>query len=214
MKPRPKSQLKRIVVLVSGRGSNLEALITSVNAGSINGEIVGVISDRPDAIALEKAENQHIATSIVDANESFEIDLIKCIENYQADLILLAGFMKILSAHFIKTFEGRILNIHPSLLPAYKGLNTHQRVLDSGERIHGCSVHFVTSELDGGPLIVQARVPVEADDNPQSLATRVLVQEHQIYPYAVALFCQDFIKMQDGQCYLDNKILEQPLVMD
>ncbi len=212
--------MKRIVVLVSGRGSNLEALIAATKAGSINGEIVCVISDRTDAIALHKAQYEQIATSVVDDQADstdsvyFETALIENIRQHQPDLILLAGFMKILSPRFVDTFEAHILNIHPSLLPAYKGLDTHRRVLEAGERFHGCSVHFVTSELDGGPVIIQARVAVKEDDNPQTLATRVLVQEHRIYPYATALFCEDRIIMQAEQCWLDNKILDRPLSLD
>ena len=212
--------MKRIVVLVSGRGSNLEALIAAIKAGSINGEIVCVISDRASAIALHKAQHEQIATSVVDAQTNFpdsvhfEAALIENIQHHQPDLILLAGFMKILSPRFVETFEARILNIHPSLLPAYKGLDTHQRVLDAGERFHGCSVHFVTSELDGGPVIIQARVAVKEDDNPQTLAARVLVQEHRIYPYATALFCDNRITMRAEQCWLDNKLLDHPLSLD
>ena len=212
--------MKRIVVLVSGRGSNLEALIATVKAGSINGEIVSVISDRPEAVALKKAEHEQIVTSVVGtkatspANTPFESVLIKDIQRYCPDLILLAGFMRVLPPNFVKTFEGRILNIHPSLLPAYKGLNTHRRVLEAGERFHGCSVHFVTSKLDGGPLVVQARVVVKEDDSPQTLAARVLAQEHRIYPYATALFCEERITMQAEQCWLDNKILHRPLSLD
>ena len=212
--------MKRIVVLVSGRGSNLDALIAAVKASSINGKIVCVISDRPEAVALEKAKHEQIATSVVDAkttspaNTHFETSLIEDIQQYYPDLILLAGFMRVLSPDFVKTFEGCILNIHPSLLPAYKGLNTHRRALEADEHFHGCSVHFVTSELDGGPLIIQARVIVKEDDNPQTLAARVLAQEHRIYPYATALFCEDRLTMRAGQCWLDNKILHQPLSLD
>jgi len=208
--------VKRIVVLVSGRGSNLQALIAGVETGSISGKIVGVISDRTDAVAIEKAKYEKIATSVVDAKTTrshnhFETTLMNAVQQYQPDLILLAGFMRILSAQFVKFFAGSIMNIHPSLLPAYKGLNTHRRVLAAGEKAHGCSVHFVTSELDGGPLIAQARVSVKADDTPQTLAQRVLLEEHRIYPYAVALFCADRIKMDGGECLLDDKVLEQPL---
>ena len=209
--------MKRIVVLVSGRGSNLEALIKAIKTGAINAKIVCVISDRTDATALHKAQQESIATSVVDAHTDFpdsvhfETTLIDNIQKHQPDLILLAGFMKILSTRFVETFEGCILNIHPSLLPAYKGLDTHRRVLEAGEQFHGCSVHFVTSELDGGPVVIQARVGIEEDDNPQTLAMRVLAQEHRIYPYAAALFCGDRIIMRAGKCWLDNKILQHPL---
>ena len=209
--------MKRIVVLISGRGSNLQALIAAIKTGFINGEIVCVISDRADATALHNAQQESIATSVVDAQTNFpdcmhfEAALSDNIQKQHPDLILLAGFMRILSPRFVETFEARILNIHPSLLPAYKGLDTHRRVLEAGERFHGCSVHFVTSELDGGPVIVQARVVIKKDDNPQTLAARVLVQEHRIYPYAAALFCDNRITMQAEKCWLDNKILEHPL---
>ena len=207
--------MKRIVVLVSGRGSNLDALITSVKNGAINGEIVGVISNQPNAHALQKAKHQHIATSVVNVDDigtdHYETTLIKAIQKYLPDLILLAGFMRLLSPHTVSLFQGRIMNIHPSLLPAYKGLNTHHRVLAAGDLLHGCSVHFVTPELDAGPLIVQAQVPVKADDNRQTLAARVLLQEHKIYPYAAALFCANRIKMHRRQCLLDDKVLERPL---
>ena len=211
--------VKRIVVLVSGRGSNLEALIAAIKAGSVNAKIVGVISDRTDAIALEKAKHEKIAASVIDVQtttsaEGLENALTAATRNYRPDLILLAGFMRILSPSFVGNFEGRIMNIHPSLLPAYKGLDTHRRVLEAGEAFHGCSVHFVTAKLDDGPLIIQARVAVNKDDDSQSLAARVLVQEHRIYPHAVALFCEDRIKMQNGRCLLDNKVLEQPLSLD
>ncbi len=212
--------MKRIVVLVSGRGSNLEALVAAIKAGSINGEIVCVISDRADAVALHKAQHEQIATAVIDARTDFpdsvhfETALIENTRQHRPDLILLAGFMRILSPRFVDTFDARILNIHPSLLPAYKGLDTHRRVLEAGERSHGCSVHFVTSELDGGPVIIQARVAVKEDDNPQALASRVLAQEHRIYPYATALFCEDRITMKAERCRLDNKILERPLSLD
>ena len=210
--------MKRVVVLVSGRGSNLEALVAAIKAGFINGEIVCVISDCADATALHKAQHEQIATAVVDApthfpdRVHFETALIDNIQKHQPDLILLAGFMRILSPRFVKTFEARILNIHPSLLPAYKGLNTHRRVLEAGERFHGCSVHFVTSELDGGPVVIQARVAVKEDDDLKTLAERVLAQEHRIYPYATALFCDDRITMRTEKCWLDNKILEHPLL--
>ena len=212
--------MKRIVVLVSGRGSNLEALIVAIKAGFIKGKIVCVISNRADASALDTARHEQIATSVVEARTNlsggvnFETALIENIRQHQPDLILLAGFMRILSPRFVDTFEARILNIHPSLLPAYKGLDTHRRVLEAGERFHGCSAHFVTSELDGGPVIIQAWIAVKEDDNLQTLAVRVLAQEHCIYPYATALFCDDRITMQAGKCWLDNKLLHRPLILD
>ena len=194
--------MKRIVVLVSGIGSNLEALIVASNMGEIKGKIVCVISDKQDADALKKAKSNGIDVEIVNENvKPFETSLISVIQRCNADLILLAGFMKILSGNFVKQFEGRILNIHPSLLPKYKGLDTHRRVLEAGEIVHGCSVHFVTSELDSGPVIAQTCIEIRENDTPKTLEARVLREEHLLYKRVVALFCEDCIKLQDGRCY-------------
>lgn len=210
--------MKRIVVLVSGRGSNLEALIEASAEQRINGSIVAVISNRAAAPALSKARRADIPTLVVsDENctpHEFEARLLEAVQQSTPDLIVLAGFMKILGQSFTDAFEGRILNIHPSLLPAYKGLNTHQRVLAAGERVHGCSVHFVNHELDAGPLVIQARVTVSEQDTAQSLAQRVLVQEHRIYTYAVALFCQERLELRGGHCFLDGCALSKPIVLD
>lgn len=210
--------MKRIVVLVSGRGSNLEALIDATADGRISGKIAAVISNRADALALEKARIAGIPVTVVPDTdcrpEDFETNLLEAVQQTSPDLIVLAGFMKILALHFVTVFEGRIFNIHPSLLPAYKGLDTHRRVLEAGERVHGCSVHFVNHELDAGTLIIQARVEVKAQDTPQSLAARVLVQEHRIYTHAVALFCEDRLELKEGCCYLDGRALSEPLTLD
>ncbi len=184
-----------VVVLISGSGSNLQALIDSLAGADTPAVIRAVISNRADAYGLERARKAHIETRFLDHKayadrESFDAALIQAIDGFDADLVLLAGFMRILSADFVRHYQGRLLNIHPSLLPKYKGLHTHQRALEAGDAEHGCSVHFVTEELDGGPLVVQAAIPVESDDTPETLAQRVHVQEHVIYPLAMRWFAE------------------------
>ena len=201
---------KRIVVLISGSGSNLQALIDAAELGGINGNIVAVISNKPEVYGLTRAENAGIATAVVDhrkfdGREAFEAELSKVINQYSPDLILLAGFMRILNSEFVQPYEGKMLNIHPSLLPKYKGLHTHRRALENGDTEHGVSVHFVTAELDGGPVIAQRIVKVEESDNEQSLQQKVRQQEHQLYPEVVAKFCNDRLKYQDGKAYLDGQ---------
>ena len=201
---------KRIVVLISGSGSNLQALIDAAELGGINGNIVAVISNKPEVYGLTRAENAGIATAVVDhrqfdAREAFEAELSNVINQYSPDLILLAGFMRILNSEFVQPYEGKMLNIHPSLLPKYKGLHTHRRALENGDTEHGVSVHFVTAELDGGPVIAQRIVKVEESDNEQSLQQKVRQQEHQLYPEVVAKFCNDRLKYQDGKAYLDGQ---------
>lgn len=203
---------KRIVVLISGSGSNLQALIDAAELGGINGNIVAVISNKPEVYGLTRAENAGIATAVVDhrkfdGREAFEAELSKVINQYSPDLILLAGFMRILNSEFVQPYEGKMLNIHPSLLPKYKGLHTHRRALENGDTEHGVSVHFVTAELDGGPVIAQRIVKVEESDNEQSLQQKVRQQEHQLYPEVVAKFCNDRLKYQDGKAYLDGQPL-------
>ena len=179
----------RLVVLISGSGSNLQAIIDQVG-NPLPIEIAAVISNRAGVRGLERAQRAGIETRILDHKtfpdrESYDLALADLIEAYRPDLVVLAGFMRILTPGFISRFRGRMLNIHPSLLPRFRGLHTHQRALDAGEHEHGASVHFVTEELDGGPLILQARVAVEADDDADRLAARVLVQEHLIYPMVI-----------------------------
>lgn len=210
---------KNIVVLISGSGSNLQAIIDACAAGQIHGNIRAVISNRPEVFGLERAANSDIPTHIVDhkqfnSREAFDRQLIEIIDAEQTDLVVLAGFMRILSAGFTAHYHGKLLNIHPSLLPAYKGTQTHQRALDDGVAIHGVSVHFVTAELDGGPVIMQAQVPVLSDDNADSLAQRVLAKEHMLYPRVVEWFCADRLKLENGQIYLDQQALHEPVLLE
>lgn len=185
----------RLVILISGRGSNMQSIIRAIDAGELNAEIVAVISNRPDAAGLQTATAAGIDTQLInhrdfDSREAFDIELARTIDQYQPDFVILAGFMRILTAGFVRHFAGKLINIHPSLLPKFKGLHTHQRAIEAGEQEHGASVHFVTAELDDGPVILQAKVPILADDTPESLAARVLVEEHKLYPDAIKLLIQ------------------------
>ena len=201
-----------VVVLLSGTGSNLQALIDSTRTGDSPVRIAAVISNRSDAYGLQRARDAGIDTRSLDhkafdGREAFDSALIELIDAFKPQLVVLAGFMRILSADFVRHYEGRLLNIHPSLLPKYKGMHTHQRALDAGDSEHGCSVHFVTEELDGGPLVVQAVVPVESDDSAQSLAQRVHAQEHRIYPLAVRWFAEGRLILGDQGALLDGQLL-------
>lgn len=202
----------RIVVLISGSGTNLQALMDAVSAGDIAADIVAVISNRPAVGGLTRAEQAGIATEVLDHKQfadraAFDAALADRIDAYRPDLVVLAGFMRILTPAFTGRYAGRMLNIHPSLLPAYQGLATHQRALDAGETAHGVTVHFVTAELDGGPSVIQAKVPVLADDNAESLAKRVQQQEHIVYPLAVKWFTESRLRLSEGQVWLDNEPL-------
>ncbi len=208
-----------IVVLISGRGSNLQSIIDQAASGELPVDIRAVISNRPDAAGLERARAAGIETAVVDHRdypdrEAFDAALARCIDRYRPGAVVLAGFMRILTPGFVRHYRGRLLNIHPSLLPAYRGLNTHQRALADGARRHGASVHFVTEELDGGPVILQAEVPVHPDDTPETLATRVLAEEHRLYPAALRLLAEDRIRLDGGQALLDDRPLETPLQLD
>ena len=201
-----------VVVLLSGTGSNLQALIDSTRTGDSPARIAAVISNRSDAYGLQRAKDAGIATRTLDhkafeGREAFDSALIELIDTFNPKLVVLAGFMRILSADFVRHYAGRLLNIHPSLLPKYKGMHTHQRALDAGESEHGCSVHFVTEELDGGPLVVQAVVPVESDDSAQTLAQRVHTQEHRIYPLAVRWFAEGRLILGEQGALLDGQLL-------
>jgi phosphoribosylglycinamide formyltransferase 1 len=202
----------RVVVLISGSGSNLQALIDGVATGDLPIEIAAVISNRPDVFGLTRATNAGIPTLVLDhksfaSRETFDQELMRTIDAYNPGLVVLAGFMRILTAEFTQHYLGRMLNIHPSLLPKFQGLHTHQRAIDAGERTHGVTVHFVTAELDGGPAIVQAVVPVLASDDASLLAKRVQRQEHVIYPLAVKWFAQGDLKMRDGKAELKGELL-------
>ncbi|AUG09237.1 phosphoribosylglycinamide formyltransferase [Pseudomonas sp. S09G 359] len=206
------SQTCDVVVLLSGTGSNLQALIDSTRTGDSPVRIAAVISNRSDAYGLQRARDAGIETRSLDhkafeGREAFDSALVDLIDTFNPQLVVLAGFMRILSADFVRHYEGRLLNIHPSLLPKYKGMHTHQRALDAGDSEHGCSVHFVTEELDGGPLVVQAVVPVESDDSAQSLAQRVHTQEHRIYPLAVRWFAEGRLILGDQGALLDGQLL-------
>ncbi len=202
----------RIVILISGTGSNMAAIAEAVKAEEIDAEIVGIISNRPTAAGLEKAQAMGLHTDLIDhtlyaSREEFDHALIRMIEDLKPDLVVLAGFMRILTADFTRYYEGRLLNIHPSLLPKYQGLNTHQRALDAGDDIHGVTVHFVTEELDGGPNAIQAIVPILDIDNATLLQQRVHEQEHIIYPIAVKWFCEGRLSMKGNDALLDGQTL-------
>ena len=201
-----------VVVLISGSGSNLQALIDSVAHDGNPARIAAVICNRAGAHGLERAKQAGITTELLDhkqfdGREAFDAALIQAIDAHQPDLVVLAGFMRILTPGFVQHYAGRLLNIHPSLLPKHKGLHTHQRALEAGDSEHGCSVHFVTEELDGGPLVVQAVIPVESDDSPHSLAQRVHAQEHRIYPLAVRWFAEGRLALDEQGALLDGQLL-------
>jgi phosphoribosylglycinamide formyltransferase-1 len=201
-----------VVVLISGSGSNLQALIDRSTAGDSPVRIRAVIANRADAYGLERARAAGIDTRVLDhktfaGREAFDAALIEAIDAFAPQLVVLAGFMRILSPDFVRHYAGRLLNIHPSLLPKYKGLHTHQRALEAGDAEHGCSVHFVTEELDGGPLVVQAVIPVQAGDSLDSLAQRVHEQEHLIYPLAVRWFAEGRLRLGAQGAMLDGQPL-------
>lgn len=205
---------KRIVVLISGSGTNLQALIDACNSQHVDGQVVGVVSNKADVYGLTRAQNHQIDTCVLshkgfECREDYDAQLILEIDNFKPDLVVLAGFMRILTADFVQHYQGKLLNIHPSLLPKYQGLNTHQRAIDAGDKVHGVSVHFVTEELDGGPVILQARVPIFEHDSTVDLASRVHEQEHRIYPLVVKWFCQGRLTMNAECATLDGKALPE-----
>ncbi|MCP5269210.1 MAG: phosphoribosylglycinamide formyltransferase [Zoogloeaceae bacterium] len=210
--------MKSVVILISGRGSNMEALLAAVARGELPVRVAAVISNRPDAKGLETAAQQGIATAVVDhkafaGRELFDAAMAECIDAHAPDLVVLAGFMRILSEGFVRHYEGRLLNIHPSLLPSFPGLHTHERALAEGVRIHGCTVHFVTPALDHGPVVVQAAVPVLDGDDEATLAARVLAQEHVVYPLAVRWFAEGRLRLESGRVLLDaERALPAPLI--
>jgi len=202
----------RLAVLLSGDGSNLQALINATNNGLIKADIVIVISNKVGAKGLQRAQNAGIKNTVVDNlqfsdRKSFDCALALELKKQDLDLIILAGFMRILTSEFVESFAGRILNIHPSLLPKYRGLNTHQKAIDAGDKNAGATVHFVTSELDGGPPIIQSEVPIHRNDTSDDLAQRILKLEHQIYPLAVKWFCEDRLSLINDEAFLDSSVL-------
>lgn len=199
----------RVVVLISGSGSNLQALIDGQKAGDLAISIKAVISNRPNVMGLTRAKNAGISTVTLDhkhfgSREAFDEELAASIDRYQPDLIVLAGFMRILTPEFVRRYQGKMLNIHPSLLPKFQGLHTHKRALEANDSIHGVTVHFVTEELDGGPPVIQAVVPVFENDTEDTLAKRVQMQEHKIYPKAVDWFASGRLHMVNGKAILDD----------
>ncbi|MEE9902863.1 phosphoribosylglycinamide formyltransferase [Acinetobacter haemolyticus] len=204
--------MMRIAVLVSGNGSNLQALIDA----NLSGQIIGVLSNKADAYALQRAKDANIATAVIShkdfpTRESFDEAMHQQLIAWQIDLVILAGFMRILTPNFVSKWQGKMLNIHPSLLPFYKGVNTHQRVLNTGDRLHGCTVHFVTAELDAGQSIAQSAIQVSLNDTVESLAQRVHQLEHFIYPQVVQWFCTGQLTWKNGQAYFNQKPLTQPI---
>ncbi|MFC3121788.1 phosphoribosylglycinamide formyltransferase [Agaribacter flavus] len=205
---------KNIVILVSGNGTNAQAIIESCHQSKINAKVCAVISNRPSAYALNRAKAANIDAICIDhelfeSREAFDETLRKQIDEYQPDLVVLAGFMRILSSQFVKHYEGKMLNIHPSLLPLYPGLNTHKRAIENKDTIHGASVHFVTGELDGGPVVIQAQVNIAKDDTPDTLATKVAEKEWEIYPLAIAWYCDGRLTTAKDKLILDGKTLSR-----
>lgn len=203
---------KRLVVLISGSGSNLQALIDACSAQTLNAEIVAVFSNKADAYGLLRAQQAGIPALALSpaefsSRDDFDAALQAHIDEYQPDLLILAGYMRILTPAFVRHYYGRMLNIHPSLLPKYPGLHTHRKALENGDAEHGTSVHFVTEELDGGPVILQARIAVLPDDTEDTLTARIQQEEHRIYPQVVNWFVQGRLVLQNGQAYLDKQLL-------
>jgi formyltetrahydrofolate-dependent phosphoribosylglycinamide formyltransferase len=205
---------KRVAILISGRGSNMAALIGAAREADFPATIVGVISDRPGAAGLRAAEAAGIPSVVVERRgfadkQAHDAAIDATLAGFGAEIVALAGYMRLLGTAFVERWQGRMINIHPALLPGFKGLDTHRRALDAGVRIHGCSVHFVTADMDGGPLIAQAAVPVLADDTEETLAARVLKAEHRLYPRALALVCEGRARMDAGRTAFDTRGMEE-----
>lgn len=206
----------KIAVLISGSGSNLQAIIDAIARGGIDGRIAGVLSNRADAYGLVRARQAGIATAVITHGdfadrEAFDAALMRQVDAWDVDVVVLAGFMRILTPGFVAHYEGRLLNIHPSLLPKYKGLHTHRRALEAGDAEHGCSVHFVTAELDGGPVVAQAAVPVLPGDDEERLAARVHGAEHHLYPQVLAWLAAGELEYRDGRPRFRGQALDAPL---
>ena len=185
----------KLVILISGRGSNMQSIVKAIQVNELDAEVAAVISNCPNAAGLEFAQQSDIATRILDhkaftSREAFDEQLMKLIDSFVPDYVVLAGFMRILSAGFVKHYANKLINIHPSLLPKFKGMHTHKRAIEAGEKEHGATVHFVTEELDAGPIILQAKVPILENDTVDTLAARVLIEEHKLYPDALRLLIQ------------------------
>ena len=201
--------LSKIVILISGSGSNLQSFIDACSAGVVDGKIMAVISNRPGVKGLDRASAADIPNIVIDhrafqSREEFDQHLAEVITSFTPDLVVLAGFMRILTDGFVNQFIGKLINIHPSLLPSYPGLNTHQRAIEAGDSTAGATVHFVTPELDGGPAILQAAVPILPKDTAVDLAARVLIVEHEIYPVVAQWYCQGRVVMDQGKVFHDG----------
>ena len=204
----------KLVILISGSGSNLQSFIDQSLSGELPADIAAVICNRPGAFGLERAAKADIPTELIDhtlyeGREPFDQELIRCIDQYEPDLVILAGFMRILTPEFVQHYSNRLLNIHPSLLPKYPGLNTHQRAIDAGDSEAGATVHFVTEVLDCGANIIQASVPILEDDSAEALAKRILGQEHKIYPLAAKWFVEGRLTIKDNKALLDGDLLPE-----
>ncbi|MDC9590675.1 phosphoribosylglycinamide formyltransferase [Xenorhabdus sp. XENO-10] len=204
--------MKKIVVLVSGNGSNLQSIIDACQQNRINGRIAAVFSNNADAYGLQRAEQTDIPAHFINPKvyadrTSYDIALFKAIDQYDPDLVVLAGYMRILSPGFVQHYYGRLLNIHPSLLPKYPGLHTHRKAIENGDKEHGTSIHFVTEELDGGPIILQAKVPIFAGDKEEDVIGRVQTQEHSIYPLVIGWFLDQRLAIEGNTAIMDGKVL-------
>ena len=209
----------QIAILISGSGTNLQAFIDRCSSGQLDADIGLVVSNNPQAFGLTRAADASIETACVyhgdfDSREQFDRAVAAELDRHAPDLVVLAGFMRILSPWFVKHYEGRVLNVHPALLPLYPGLNTHQRVLDSGDSHHGSTVHFVTEELDGGPRVVAGRIPIHAGESAADLQARVQAVEHQVYPQAAQWFAEGRLEYRNEQAWFDGKPLDAPILID
>lgn len=207
----------KTAILISGSGTNLQAFIDRVAGGVLDLELSVVLSNRPDAYGLVRARDAGIPTACIEhgqfsGRDTFDRAVAATLDEWRPDLLVLAGFMRILSAGFVEHYAGKILNIHPALLPAYPGLNTHQRVLDAGDEWHGSTVHFVTEKLDGGPRILQGRLPIDASESAEQLAARVQTIEHQIYPEAAGWVGEGRVEFRDGKTWIDGKSALEPVI--
>lgn len=204
--------MKKLVVLISGNGSNLQSILDACASGRINGRVAAVFSNKASAYGLTRAQEANVPPHALAASdfadrEAFDRQLMQEIDAYAPDLVVLAGYMRILSSAFVAHYHDRLVNIHPSLLPKYPGLHTHRQALENGDEEHGTSVHFVTDELDGGPIILQARVPVFAGDSEDEISARVQHQEHAIYPLVISWFVDGRLQMREGKAWLDGQLL-------
>lgn len=211
--PTSRSQRLRVAVLASGRGSNLQALIDAIERGEVQAEIIAVISNKKDAVALERARKHGIQDLFIDpkpfagrpdAREAYDQAVLDTLRQHGAELVLLAGYMKIVTAVLVNAYANRMMNIHPSLLPSFPGLDVQKKAIDWGCKLAGCTVHFVTEGVDDGPIILQAAVPILDEDTPETLAARILVQEHKIYPRAVQLFAEQRLRVEGRRVFIEQ----------